>query len=217
MQQTTILERTTPPDETGIARSKTESALNVALVYQDTPAREWAIQVCDQVTRLAGKDAVRSTEWEISRFSDNNVLTDAVQTAMTADVILVSIYDAEELQVDFRVWIDAWLPRRSLPTGFLIALIYVPEQPDTQGERAHDYLRAVARKGRLDFMFRERQAVRELDYVHLLIRRRVDFMLRERQSAGGIAQSISCGEKPGMANPTISAFQKALYDEPKPT
>jgi len=89
MQQTTILERTAPPDETGIARSKTESALNVALVYQDTPAREWAIQVCDQVTRLAGKDAVRSTEWEISRFSDNNVLTDAVQTAMTADVILV--------------------------------------------------------------------------------------------------------------------------------
>jgi hypothetical protein len=76
---------------------------------------------------------------------------------MVADVILVSIYDAEELPKDFRVWMDAWLARRYLPAGALIALISVPGELSVQTKLARDYLRAVARKGRLDFLLRERR------------------------------------------------------------
>jgi hypothetical protein len=157
MEQTNILERTTPLDELEFAPPETEYALNVALVYQDIPTRKWATQVCDQVSRLAGKDAVCCTLWNISRLGDPEVLHDAVLTTMQADVILISIYDAKELPVDLCVWIDAWLPRRSLPTGALIALISVPGQTSAQLEHARGYLRAVAHKGRLDFLLRERK------------------------------------------------------------
>ena len=157
MKQTNILERTTPLDELEFVPSETEYALNVVLVYQDAPTRKWATQVCDQVTRLAGKDAVHCTQWEISRLGDPEVLKDAVLMTMVADVILVSIYDAKELPIDLCVWIDAWLPRRFLQTGALIALISVPGQVNAQLEHARGYLRAVARKGRLDFLLRERR------------------------------------------------------------
>ena len=144
-------------DELEFVPSETEYALNVALVYQDTPTRKWATQVFDQVKRVTGKDAVRCTWWEINRLSDPEVFRDAIQTTMRADVILVSIYDAEELPIDFCVWIDAWLPRRCLPMGALIALISVPGQLSDQTKLARDYLRAIARKGRLDFLLRERR------------------------------------------------------------
>ena len=159
MEQTNILERTAPLGVVDFAPSETEPgyALNVAMVYQDALTRKWATQVCDQVTRLAGKDAVHCTQWEISRLNDLCVLKDAILMTMVADVILVSIYDAEELPKDFRVWMDAWLARRYLPTGALIALISVPGELSAQTKPARDYLRAVARKGRLDFLLRERR------------------------------------------------------------
>ena len=147
-------------DVVDFAPSETEPgyALNVAMVYQDTLTRKWATQVCDQVTQLAGKDAVHCHQWEISCLRDLCVLKDAILMTMVADVILVSIYDAEELPKDFRAWMDAWLARRYQPTGALIALISVPGELSAQTKKpARDYLRAVARKGRLDFLLRERR------------------------------------------------------------
>jgi hypothetical protein len=159
MEQTNILERTGTLDVVDFAPAETEPgyALNIAMVYQDALTRKWATQVCDQVTRLAGKDAVHCAQWETSRLNDLCVLKDAILMTMVADVILVSIYDAEELPKDFRVWMDAWLARRYLPTGALIALISVPGELSAQTKPARDYLRAVARKGRLDFLLRERR------------------------------------------------------------
>jgi len=171
MEQENIPERNGPSDEVKFTPPETEYALNVALVYQDLPTRKWAIQVCDQVSWLAGKDAVHCTGWEIGRLSDPEVLKDAVLTTMRADVILISIYDAKELPVDLCVWIDAWLPRRSLPTGALIVLISVPGETAAQLEHARGYLRAVALKGRLDFLLRERklpEASRGYFYVEKL-------------------------------------------------
>jgi hypothetical protein len=189
MERTNILERTTPLGDLEFAPAETEYALNVALVYQDAPTRNWANQVRDQVTRLAGKDAVRCTQWEISRLGDPEVLKDATLMTMVADVILVSIYDAKELPNDLYVWIDAWLPRRFLPTGALIALISVPEQTTAQLEHARGYLREVARKGRLDFLLRERKlpvASRGYFYIEKLAE---------------------------LTNPTTSVVQEALSHE----
>ena len=152
-----ILERTTPLDELEFAPPETEYGLNVALVYQDFPTRKWATQMCDQMAQLAGKGAVHCSSWEINRLSDPEVLMDAILMTLVADVIMVSIYDAKELPIELCGWINAWLPYRSLPTGALIALINVPGQPGAQTNHARDYLRSVARVGRLDFLLRERR------------------------------------------------------------
>jgi hypothetical protein len=157
IKQTNILERAIPSNKSEMDLPEPEYALSVALVYQDAPTKVWASQVCDQVAQLVGKDSIHSAWWEVSRLSDPKVLTDAVLTAMQADVILVSIYDVQELPVELCVWIDAWLPRRYMPMGALITLISVPEQPGTLFDHAREYLREVAQKGRMDFLLRERR------------------------------------------------------------
>jgi hypothetical protein len=145
-----------PPGKVEITAPETERMLNVALVYQDTLSLKWATQVCDQLAQRVGKESVRRTWWEISRLSDPGMLEDAVLSAMQADVIIVSVYDAEELPFALCVWISIWLSRRTPSAGALVALISLPEQPDSQTFRAQNYLRAVARTARMDFLLRER-------------------------------------------------------------
>ena len=149
-------EQIAPPDKVETALPQPANVLNVAVVYQDAPTRKWAAQVCDLVSRLIGKEAMHSTWWAISHLNDPEMLADSVRTAMEADVIVVSIYDAKELPANLRSWIEAWLPRRRLPTGSLMALIGLAEQPGAQDYRVQDHLRAIARKGHLDFLLRER-------------------------------------------------------------
>ena len=157
MKQTNALERTAPPDEVRLDQPENEYGLKVAVLYQDAPTCKWAMQIRDQMARLAGSGVVRSNSWEIGSMNDPDVLMEAILKTMVADVILVSIYDAKEVPVDFNVWVDAWLPRRCQPMGALIALISVLGQPDDQTNITRNYLRAVARKGHLDFLLRERR------------------------------------------------------------
>jgi len=186
MEPTNILEQATSSEEAGVAYSEPKYSLNVVLVYQDTPTREWAGQVCDHVTRLAGDGVIHSTWCEIGRLGDSKVFTDAVLEAIRADVIMISIYDAKELPANLCVWIDAWLPCRHLSMGALIALISVPGYPGVQTDRTQDYLRATAHNSQLDFLLRERK---------LPVASR-GFLYMERTK--------------GTANPTTSIFREAL-------
>ena len=139
-----------------MATPATKRVLNVALVYQDVPSLKWATQVCDRLAQRVGKESIRRTCWEIGRLSDPGKLEDAVLATTQADVIIVSVYDADELPFALCVWTSIWLPRRAPSAGALVALISLPEQPNAQTFRAQNYLRAVARTARMDFLLRER-------------------------------------------------------------
>ena len=66
---------------------------------------------------------------------------------------VVSVYAADELPLDLYVWINAWLPRRrNAREGAFTELIGADNPQDSQSVRSHDYLHAVARKARLDFI-----------------------------------------------------------------
>jgi hypothetical protein len=156
MQRTSVLELT-GLDEAAPAPLGEGCALSVAVVYQDGSTKRWARQLCDRVTKIVGQDCVRITWWNISDLSEPGVLAGAVSTAMRADVIVVAIHAAKELPLPFYVWVEAWLPHRLQAMGSLLALIDMPDQADSQSDRARDYLRSIARLGRLDFLVEERK------------------------------------------------------------
>lgn len=156
MEQANILDWVTPSEEVGFAPSATDCGLNMALVYQDTPTWKWAAQVQKQLLEVAGNDGVHCTRWKISRLGNPEVFWDAVMMAVAADVIVVSIYDTEELPIEFRTWVGAWVARRVSPAGTLIALIGTNGKMRAGTMPAVDYLGAVACKGRLNFQLRER-------------------------------------------------------------
>jgi hypothetical protein len=141
---------------TGIARTDAGYALNVALVHQDAPTRQWTGQVRDLMSEVAGPDAVHCTEWKISDLVQPAVYWEGVAAMAHADVIVVSLHEAERLPPAFYLWVNLWLQERCGRPGALVALI-VPPQPanlPAQNEM-RGYLAAVASQGRLEFFMQE--------------------------------------------------------------
>jgi len=108
--------------------------------------------MCRLAAQLAGEEHVRNIWYDVHSLDDVQVLMEAVGAVLVADVIVVSIHAADELPLGLYVWIDAWLPRRASREGALTALIGADEPQDSQSFRTREYLQAVARKARLDFI-----------------------------------------------------------------
>ena len=132
MNAVTRLARTALSDEAALAPEESGYSLNIAGVYQDSLTRDWAMQTCRLATQLAGEESVRNKWYNANSFNDHGILLEAVHAALVADVIVVSVYAAEELPLDLCVWFEAWSPRRPARAGALTALIGVAEPLDSQ-------------------------------------------------------------------------------------
>jgi hypothetical protein len=150
-----LLKQTVLSDEAVAAPDESDYNLNLTGVYQDSVTRQWAMQMCRKATRLAGEQRVQNTWYDANALGDPATFLEAVRAALVADVIVVSLYAAEELPIDLYVWFEAWLPRRLPRAGALTALIGVAEPLDSPSVRTLDYLQAVARKAQLDFIPRK--------------------------------------------------------------
>jgi len=139
-------------DEVTAVPTESEYALNIVGVYQDTVTQSWGVPMCRLATQLAGEDHIRNTWFDVDSLNDIETLLEAVRAALVADVIVISVYAAEELPLGLYVWIDAWLPRRTSREGALTALIGADEPQDLRSFCTRDYLHAVARKAQLDFI-----------------------------------------------------------------
>jgi hypothetical protein len=155
MAPTNILERV-PLNEVSKDLPGAGYSLNITFVYQDTPTRQWAREVYDRVAKLAGTESARATWWKIDDLSEPGVLAGAVSTAMRADVIVIAVRMGEGLPLPFYVWVNGWLPHRSLQTGALVALLENSGQRSQKSGRVREYLAMVAQQGRLDFLPEER-------------------------------------------------------------
>jgi len=152
MKSAELLERTARSDELVEGEEKSKYALNVVGVYQDTRTHSWAAPMCHLVTQLAKDELVQNRWFHVGSLTDAGIFHDAVHAALEADVIVITLYAAEELPLNLYVWIDAWLPRRRSRLGALTALIGVTEPPNAQPAHTLDYLRDVARRAQLDFI-----------------------------------------------------------------
>src|ERR1022692_3507967 len=172
MQQTLLKSRNDAANRRGIAQMNAGYALNVALVHQEAFTRQWAGQVRDLMAEVAGPDAVRYTEWKISDLSEPRVYWEGVAALAHADVIVVSLYEAERLPPAFYLWVNLWLQERSRLPGALVALVVRPEESNAWVNETRRYLSAVASQGRLEFFMQEcnqpGEPIRELreDIMH---------------------------------------------------
>lgn len=157
MKTVELLEHPTEAFEVAVAPDELEYTLNIAGIYQDSVTRDWAMQSCRQATQLAGGERVQNTWYNTNSLSDPGILLNAVRAAVAADVIVISVYAADELPLDLYVWIEAWLPRRLSRRGALAALVGVAQPLDSPSVRTLEYLQALARKAQLDFIPQQRE------------------------------------------------------------
>jgi hypothetical protein len=139
-------------DEMTVASQQSGYELTIVGVYQDLLTQSWEVPTCRMAKQLAGEDLVRDTWYEVYSLSDLDILLAAVHAALVADVIVVSVYAADELPLNLYVWINSWLPPRNPREGAFTALIGADKPQDSQSVRTHVYLHAVACKAQLDFI-----------------------------------------------------------------
>jgi hypothetical protein len=77
-------------------------------------------------------------------------LNNAVEAAIRADVIIVSINAASEPARPLCTWIDAWLPHRPHQSGALVVLIGGETGLPISGVEI--YLKSVAQRSGLDYL-----------------------------------------------------------------
>jgi len=129
--------------------------LNVAVVYQDALTRQWAGQVCDRMAEVVGHEAVRCTEWAISDLTAPGAFSEGVAALARADIIVVSLYEADRLPATFYLWVNVWLQKRCGLPGALVALLVPPEESEAASMETRRYLSAVASQGHLEFLVQE--------------------------------------------------------------
>jgi hypothetical protein len=125
--------------------------LNVVLVYEDDETREWAREAYERVCRASGTQQVRPTWWRVSNLSEPGILAAAASTAMHADVIVVAVRTSEGLPLPFYAWTSAWAPNRFQFCGVLVAMSGSSLTAGTPG-RLSDYLGAIAKQARMEFL-----------------------------------------------------------------
>jgi hypothetical protein len=159
MKQTSVSKRVAALDIPGFLEPANGQVLQVSFIYQDAPTRKWAREVAERVTKVAGPESLRATWWNMTDLSHPGVLAGAVWTAMRADAIVVALDAAQELPYPFYVWVESWLPHRVAATGALMALVGTSVPAPAQAARTREFLRTVARVGRMEFMLDERKLV----------------------------------------------------------
>jgi hypothetical protein len=131
-------------------------ALDLTLIYEDAASRQWAMQECDREANLLKRECLFSNSWRLTDLAQPEAFQDAVLAAIWSDVIIVSVCANGSEPIDLYVWVDAWLPRRCRRPGALMALIRADEPSGLFSSHLRQYLRAVARRGELEYLVQER-------------------------------------------------------------
>jgi hypothetical protein len=130
-------------------------ALRVVLVYQDSLTREWASQMWGRVVQPLASEKVLFRSWKIGDLTLGQILPEAVQAAVEADMILIGVRDAEDFPLELTVWSEAWLKVRDVShAGVLVPLIGIAGEALGQGSRLDSRFRILADRGGLDYMAR---------------------------------------------------------------
>ncbi len=143
--------------EPGRAWGSSDATLNIVIVYENAVTQAWAWQTCGLVAQFIDRASMATNSWRVCELAFPQVLYKAVCAAARADVIILSLRDAEELPLNLQGWIGAWLPRRDLPVGTVIALIELDGERQASSAHIRGELEAIASQARMDLVLEERR------------------------------------------------------------
>ena len=133
-------------------------ALNVMTVHENALTLSWAQELHGHVIRMVGAKGLVNSSWRLADLGSPHVWPAAVQAALGADVILVSLQAREEVPLKLWFWCTVWVSRRLRRPGLLLGLIGLPEQAADPPSPTPGYLQAVAHKAGLDYLQREHRS-----------------------------------------------------------
>ena len=133
----------------------TPGTIDVQVVYEDAATLKWAKELCGVLRMTAAEQELRFSWWRLGELYQPVVFAGAVTTAMRSRLIVFAVNAASQPPLSLCLWVNAWLPFRGKSTEGMLALVNLPSSR-RRPAAVQDYLRLVAREGRLNLLMEER-------------------------------------------------------------
>jgi hypothetical protein len=127
--------------------------MTVMVLYEDGVTHDRARSVCDNLLdRFWGELEFELTWWRFDYLRTSPMAEAAVESAVKAQLVIISAHAGENLPESVRDWIENWIPKRGLRRGALAALIGVGRE--TGAAPIIGYLRQVAERAQMEYLFK---------------------------------------------------------------
>jgi hypothetical protein len=125
---------------------------DMVIAYEDKSTCERAFSVCDHlIQELQNDHDVQQSWWRFHYLHDPQLLASAIEGALGADMIILSLNNAKEVPWITRRWIEGWLDQKDGRHQALVALVDNTPSPRCADCPILRYLNSVAHIARMDF------------------------------------------------------------------
>ena len=134
-------------------RPESQEAFEVAVVYEDTPARERAVALCQHLIQDFDEEIdFDFTWWKFRYLQDPQISRAAFRSASIADLLIFASTSGREPPASVKEWIDRWLSNKQDQECALLSLVGDAGEADLERLPAFSYARNVAWRGHMDFL-----------------------------------------------------------------
>jgi len=142
------------------ARLGTKPGWSVVVVYEDSAARERAVNFCDQlVGRFWERLEFEVNWWPFTLLEQAESAAEAAERAARADLIIFSACSEGNFPSAINEWIEGWLDRRGDREGLLAALLEPAAASAGREGPKHHCLRKVAHRADMDYLTQVPQGI----------------------------------------------------------
>jgi hypothetical protein len=125
--------------------------LALLATFEDSSTGTRVKEFCRDLSRQLGQDCrIIEHVWLFNMFRLRELREIAAEEAAAADLIVISMHDAERLPDDVQAWVDLWLRHKGERKPVLMALL----EPAKEGARRtlQTCLQEAAREGGIDLL-----------------------------------------------------------------
>jgi hypothetical protein len=124
---------------------------DLVIAYSDLETRDRAMRLHDHLSRQLNDDYdLHCSWWKFDHLADPTLFDQAIDDALDANMIVLSLHAETELPPAARAWIDGWAHRSDHQKCALVTLYAEPsERPESSPVCA--FLRQAARLAHMDF------------------------------------------------------------------
>jgi len=136
----------------GTAHWEPKFPFDIVITYEDKATCARAFAVCDHlIQELQNDHDIQQSWWRFHYLHDPQLLESAIDVALSADMIVMSLNNAKELPWLARRWVEGWLDQKDGHHQALVALV-----DNAPSSRRADcpilrYLNSVAHIAGMDF------------------------------------------------------------------
>lgn len=125
---------------------------DLVVAYEDTETRNHALHLYDHLAQQLLDDYdFQCSWWKFDHLANPTLEQEAADSAVDANMVILSIRAHRELPLAHKTWIEDWTARRQHRKAALVVTVAGTSDPERDAAPVLAYLRNAARIGGMDF------------------------------------------------------------------